>query len=65
MVEESENLETLRDLKGGQDSSDIFIKLIILGKSCTRRLAKERPEMVQVLKTLDGFFSQPTSIRKC
>ncbi|CAG7832147.1 unnamed protein product [Allacma fusca] len=63
MVEEAENVENIRDIKGGQDTSDIFLQLITLGKNCTRRIAKDRPEMSLVLKSIEGFFTQPSNIR--
>jgi interleukin-1 receptor-associated kinase 1 len=64
LFDETENPEVLKDQRGGQDSPDVFWILVKLGKACTQRLAKDRPEMVQVLKSLEGLMSQASSIRK-
>lgn len=59
VIEEAEgNYETLRDAKGGNDNPDIFWHFIKVGRSCTEKVAKIRPEMVQVLKAFDSFLSQ-------
>jgi len=67
MVEDAEgNFEALRDLKAGSECADVFWLLIKIGKNCTTRLAKERPELSQVLKSLDSnmAMSQASSISK-
>jgi len=63
IFEETENVEALKDPKGGSENPDIFWILVRQAKLCTQRLAKERPEMASVLKSLDGLMSQ-ASIRK-
>jgi len=59
VIEDAEgNYEPLRDQKGGLENPDIFWHFIKVGRSCTEKLAKNRPEMVQVLKAFDLFISQ-------
>lgn len=59
VIEDAEgNYEPLRDQKGGMENPDIFWHFIKVGRSCTEKLAKNRPEMVQVLKAFDIFISQ-------
>lgn len=59
VIEDAEgNYEPLRDQKGGIENPDIFWHFIKVGRSCTEKLAKNRPEMVQVLKAFDLFISQ-------
>jgi hypothetical protein len=54
MIEDTEgNFDILKDPKGGPDNPDVFYILIKLGRSCTEKIAKNRPEMVQVLKSLE------------
>jgi len=43
----------LKDAKGGPDNPDVFYILMKLGRNCVEKLAKNRPEMVQVLKNLE------------
>jgi len=68
MIEETEgNFEILKDHKGGLDNPDVFYILTKLGRNCTERFPKNRPEMVQVLKSLETSNPQATqasSIRK-
>lgn len=66
MVEDFEGItDKLKDTKGGHDNPDVFPVLLNLGKHCTERLPKKRPEMVEVLKSLEAAQPHATSsIRK-
>ncbi|XP_035714820.1 pelle-like serine/threonine-protein kinase pik-1 isoform X2 [Folsomia candida] len=62
MVEEFEGItDKLKDAKGGGDNPDVFPVLVNLGRHCTERLAKKRPEMVEVLKSLEAAMPYATS----
>uniref|UniRef100_T1HNR1 non-specific serine/threonine protein kinase n=3 Tax=Rhodnius TaxID=13248 RepID=T1HNR1_RHOPR len=53
-VEESQICETLRDTRGGPDDHHVAGSLVKLGKWCISARARERPEMVLVLHTLEN-----------
>lgn len=64
LVEDCDNVEKLKDLKPGvNEHSDIFQVLLNLGKLCTEKIPKRRPEMVEVLKQMEQLHvSHPQSV---
>ncbi|XP_012254506.2 pelle-like serine/threonine-protein kinase pik-1 isoform X2 [Athalia rosae] len=51
--QEERNLLFLKDDKAGKENEQVYDNLIILGKWCSNRLSKDRPEMVLVLQKID------------
>lgn len=45
----------LKDKKAGDESEKVFGNLILLGKWCSNRLAKDRPEMELVFNKLNSI----------
>lgn len=41
------------DVKAGTDEHNVFSSLISIGKHCVSNIAKDRPEMEQVLRKLE------------
>lgn len=56
-VENSDKIQ-LKDVKAGDDYLNIYMSIMTLGSTCAKLSAKERPEMVQVLKYLDDLALQ-------
>lgn len=59
-----QELALLMDKKGGPDDQQTFPNLIMLGKCCTSRKPKERPEMVTVLQELNAMAVKRDTILK-
>lgn len=53
--EVKELLYTLKDTKAGIENDQVYHNLVVLGKWCSNRLSKDRPEMVSVLRKLDDL----------
>lgn len=45
----------LRDKKAGDENNEVYHNFIVLGKWCSNRLAKDRPEMELVFRKLDDL----------
>jgi len=55
---ENNDKMTMRDVKAGDDYLNIYVHIMAVGSTCAKSSAKERPEMVQVLKNLDDLALQ-------
>lgn len=53
-----ERITEVRDRKAGYDDGNYFPALISIGRWCVSMKARDRPEMVQVLQTLDQSITQ-------
>jgi len=48
----------MADVKAGPDENNLYAYLMAIGKKCVSYKAKDRPEMEQVLRELDGVILQ-------
>ncbi|XP_049787337.1 interleukin-1 receptor-associated kinase 1-like [Schistocerca cancellata] len=55
---EDQQILTLADRKAGPCDQATFLELVELGKLCVRKRAKDRPEMEEVLKQLEGMSNR-------
>lgn len=55
LIEASKNISLLIDKKGGEEHKQVYYNLISIGKWCAHGLAKDRPEMAFVFKTLNDL----------
>ncbi|XP_015179932.1 PREDICTED: serine/threonine-protein kinase pelle [Polistes dominula] len=52
---EDQHLHLLIDNKAGEEDKQVYSNFIVLGKWCSNRLAKDRPEMELVFRKLDDL----------
>lgn len=55
---EDQQILSLADRKAGPCDRATFLELVELGKLCVRKRAKDRPEMEEVLKQLEGMSNR-------
>lgn len=48
----------MADVKAGPDEKNIYPSLMSIGKNCVSYIARDRPEMEQVLRKLDCVMLQ-------
>ncbi|XP_012254645.2 pelle-like serine/threonine-protein kinase pik-1 [Athalia rosae] len=52
---EEKDLNLFKDVRAGKENDQVFDHLIELGKLCSKELSNDRPDMVDVLKSIEEY----------